>query len=79
MAEERLNKFQEAVKTARADELLSNAIDLIAGANLKRLYAEIPLSTTSFDAGFRKVTYGDLTNAVNGMALWIHRTLWPSK
>lgn len=42
MAEERLNKFQEAVKTARAGELLSNAIDLIAEANLKRLYAEIP-------------------------------------
>ncbi|KAF7921646.1 uncharacterized protein EAE98_008493 [Botrytis deweyae] len=75
MATERLNKFQNAVQAVGSEQLLPNAIDHIAKTDPGRLYAEIPLSTMTFDAGFRSVSYADLANAVNGMAWWIHRAL----
>ncbi|KAF7947435.1 hypothetical protein EAE96_008523 [Botrytis aclada] len=78
MATERLNKFQNAVQAVGSEQLLPNAIDHIAKTDPGRLYAEIPLSTISFDAGFRSVSYFDLANAVNGMAWWIHRALGSS-
>ena len=74
----RLQKFREAVAASKADELLPNAIDHLAKHNPDRLYAEIPLSTTTFDAGFRKINYAAFANAVNGMAWWLHFTLGPS-
>ena len=42
-------------------------------------YAELPLSSTSFDEGFRKVSYRDLSNAINGMAWWMNRSIGPGK
>jgi hypothetical protein len=79
MATERLNKFHDAVNAVGSEVLLPAAIDHIAQTNPERLYAEIPLSTTSFDAGFRRISYRELSNAANGIAWWIHRTLGPSK
>ena len=79
MAVERLRKFNEAIFNVTAEMLLPNAVDQIARINPTRVYAEIPVSTSSFDAGFRTVTYKDLANAVNGVAWWIHNILGPSE
>ncbi len=43
------------------------------------VYAEYPVSAHSYDRGFRKITYSNLANAVNGIAWWLHRTLGPSR
>jgi len=79
MAAERLRKFDAAMSAVTAEMLLPIAVDHIARTNPTRVYAEIPLSTTTFDAGFRTITYGDLANAVNGVAWWIHDNLGPSE
>lgn len=78
MATERLNKFRHAVQAVGSEQLLPNAVDRIAETNPGRMYAEIPFSIRTFDAGFRSVSYVDLANAVNGMAWWIHRALGSS-
>ena len=31
----------------------------------------------SYDAGYRKITYKGLANAINGAAWWLHQTLGP--
>ena len=79
MAAERIRSFKEAVTATPPETLLPNAIDGIARSNPTRLYAEIPVSDTGFDAGFRTVTYGDLANAVNGVAWWLHHAIGVSE
>lgn len=59
--------------------LLNHIVDDAARRNPDLPYAELPLSSTSFDDGFRKVSYRDLSNAINGMAWWMHRSLGPGK
>lgn len=59
--------------------LLNHVVDDMAKDDPDALYAELPLSPTSFDAGFRKLTYRAFANAINGMAWWLHRTLGPGK
>jgi len=59
--------------------LLNHVVDDMARENPDALYAELPLSPTSFGAGFRKVTYRAFANAINGMAWWLHRTLGPGE
>ncbi|KAF4635277.1 hypothetical protein G7Y89_g2825 [Cudoniella acicularis] len=66
MAGNRLRNYERAVETVKSDELLPNAIDQIARKDPTRLYAEIPLSTNTFEKGFRIVNYSTLANAVNG-------------
>ncbi|RFU34116.1 hypothetical protein B7463_g2194, partial [Scytalidium lignicola] len=43
------------------------------------LYAEFPISTTSYDSGFRKVNFEQLANAINGAAWHLHNTIGPGK
>ena len=78
MSVQRTQRFLEAVAASEADELLPNTIDQLAEQSPDRLYAEIPLSTTSFGAGFRRINYSAFANAINGMAWWLHKTLGPS-
>ena len=54
----------------RAKQLLPNIVDGMAAARPEALYAEIPSSYTSYDQGYRKITYRELANAVNGIA-WL--------
>ena len=56
-------------------ELLVHIVDKIARDKPDTLYAELPWSATSLDAGFRKVTYQAFANAINGMASWLDRTV----
>ena len=50
--------------------LLPVAIDDIARLEPESLYAEYPRSSTSYDAGFTAVTFGQLSSAINGAA-WL--------
>ena len=60
-------------------ELIPNLVDARAQHDPHMLYAEYPVSTTSYDAGYRRITYREFANAVNGIALWLHTNLGPGK
>lgn len=59
----------------RKKQLLINIVDGMAKFKPKALYAELPVSPTSYDEGFRRVDYRSFANAVNGVAWWLERTL----
>lgn len=60
-------------------QLLNHIVDGMARARPYALYAEFPKSATSFDAGFYKITYAALANAVNGAAWLLEQELGPGK
>ena len=60
-------------------DILNNIVDSRAERNPRALYAAFPISDTSYEAGYRKITYQDLANAVNGAAWWLEKTLGRSK
>ena len=57
------------------ENLVPRVVDRLAAEEPDTLYAEYPRSTLSYEEGYRKITYGDLANAVNGIAAWLLRTL----
>ena len=61
------------------EEILINIVDYTAKNFPQALYAEIPVSPTSYDSGYRKITYDILANAVNGVAWWLDQKLGPGK
>ena len=58
-------------------QLLNHIIDGLARVKPSTPYAEIPVSTVSYDEGYRRITYGALANAVNGVAWLLHNELGP--
>lgn len=60
-------------------QLLNHMVDDIARVRPCSVWAEMPVSTTSYEAGFRKITYRMLANAINGAAWWMHESLGPGK
>jgi acyl-coenzyme A synthetase/AMP-(fatty) acid ligase len=56
-------------------QLLNNIVDGLAKTKPSALYAEIPISLTTYEAGFRKITYRMLANAINGVAWWLKEEL----
>lgn len=56
-------------------QLLNHVVDGLAQARPFGVWAEIPNSATSYEAGFRRVTYRDLSNAINGIAWWLCNAL----
>ena len=61
------------------DDLVPHIVDKRAKTSPEAIYAQYPVSTTSYENGYRKVTYRELANAVNGMAQWCHDTLGPCR
>lgn len=59
----------------RRKQLLCHVVDERAKASPNAVYAEIPRSLSTYDAGFRKVTYADFANAINGLAHLIQEKL----
>jgi len=57
--------------------LLNHIVDHVAAKKPQALYAEFPVSALTYEEGFRKVTYGDFANAINGIAWWLHENLGP--
>lgn len=60
-------------------ELINHIIDQRAHQSPELLYAEIPLSSTRFEDGFRKATYSAFANAINGVAWWLSEQLGVGK
>ncbi|KAF7939088.1 uncharacterized protein EAE97_007169 [Botrytis byssoidea] len=60
-------------------ELVPNIVDHLAEIDSEALYAEYPVSTSTYDHGYRKITYGDYASAINCLAWWMHETLGPTK
>lgn len=63
----------------RRKQLLPNIIDGMAKTRPEAIYAEIPCSPTSYDEGYRKITYRDLANSVNGVAWLLEKELGRGK
>ncbi|KAJ8060459.1 hypothetical protein OCU04_010783 [Sclerotinia nivalis] len=52
-------------------QLLNNIVDGMANTRPNALWAVVPVSSTTYSEGFRKITYSALANAVNGIAWWL--------
>lgn len=59
--------------------LLPDILDHLAAHEPDSLYAEYPISTVTYAEGYRKITYGDFANVVNGIAWWLQDTIGPGK
>ena len=64
---------------SRAKQLLPNIVDGMARTRPEAIYAQIPNSFTSYDSGYRKISYRDLANCVNGLAWLLTQQLGPGK
>lgn len=56
---------------------MNHVVDNRASYTPEDVYAEYPISPTGYEKGFRKITYADLANTVNGVAWWLHETIGP--
>jgi acyl-CoA synthetase (AMP-forming)/AMP-acid ligase II len=56
-------------------DILNNIVKFMAKKHPQTLFAEFPISPTSYDEGYRKITYETFANAVNAAAAWIHEAL----
>lgn len=61
------------------DKLFPDIVDHIAETEPEALYTEYPVSTLTYDQGYRKITYQQFASAINGVAQWLHDTLGPPK
>ena len=61
------------------EELLPNIVDYYAVIQPDKVYAEYPNSPDTYENGYRKITYHDLANVVNGIAWWLTKSLGPGK
>ena len=59
----------------RTGDLVPNIVDKRAKHEPDMLYAEYPVSTLSYEDGYRRISYSDLANAINGVAWWLHDVL----
>lgn len=61
------------------EELVPNIVDHYAAVKPNHVYAEYPTLPDSYEQGYRKITYRDLSNAINGLAWWLTESLGPGK
>ncbi|RAH59063.1 NRPS-like enzyme [Aspergillus piperis CBS 112811] len=57
------------------EHTLPGILDHYAHLRPDAVFAEYPLSQSSYSQGYRKITYHDLANAVNGVARWLIQNL----
>jgi acyl-CoA synthetase (AMP-forming)/AMP-acid ligase II len=58
-------------------QLTPQIIDRLARTTPDALYAEYPNSPQTYAEGYRKITYRDFANAINGLAWWLRESLGP--
>ena len=63
----------------RTGDLVPNIVDQRANDEPDMLYAEYPVSPMSYEGGYRRITYRELANAVNGISWWLHNVLGPGQ
>ena len=74
----------KAVTTAMSSDvftgdLVPHLVDQRARLTPEATFAEYPVSPSSYSEGFRKISYRDFANAVNGAAQWLTQILGPGK
>lgn len=52
-------------------QLLNNIVDGMAVTRPESVWAKVPRDEQGYDSGFRKITYRDMANAINGVAQWL--------
>ena len=67
------------VPYARNRLLLPTLVDKIAKDDPSTVFCEIPVSNTSYSQGFRKITYGQLSTAIDGATWWLYKRLKASQ
>ena len=60
-------------------DFIPNLVDKRAKLTPDTIYSEYPVSTLSYEQGYRSITYKDFANAVNGLARWLIETFGPGK
>ena len=60
-------------------DLLPHLVDKRAALTPEAIYSEYPVSNWTYNEGYRKITYRDFANAINGAAAWLVHTLGPGK
>ena len=64
---------------AHRKQLLNHLVDGMARTRPNSVWAKIPVDDTSYEAGYRKLTYKLMANAVNGLAWWLEQNLGRSE
>jgi acyl-coenzyme A synthetase/AMP-(fatty) acid ligase len=62
---------KHGAEPTRQRTLLAQMVDQIASTNPSAVYGMWPVVPTSYEAGFRPITYAQLANIVNGLAWWL--------
>ncbi|KAK8008295.1 hypothetical protein PG991_010846 [Apiospora marii] len=70
-----VNIGNNGASAKRQRTLLPHMVDQIASADPDAVYGMWPVVPTSYEAGFRSVTYSQLANVVNGLAWWLIKSL----
>lgn len=60
---------------AKEKDILVNMVDRLAETCPDTIWAEIPVSDSTYLDGFRSISYRSLSNAVNGVAWWLKEQL----
>lgn len=55
--------------------LIPSTLDHIAKVNPNKVFGSLPVSNTDLEAGFKDLTYGQIANAINGVAWWLEREI----
>ena len=63
----------------RVQHLLPTVVDMTAKEQPEALWAQIPVSSSTYEQGFRQVTYKHLANAINGVAWLLYQELGQGK
>ncbi|KAF9892148.1 hypothetical protein FE257_002554 [Aspergillus nanangensis] len=58
-------------------QLIPHVVDHYAQVKPNAIYAEYPVSPTSYADGYRPVTFRAFANAINGISWWLTETLGP--
>lgn len=74
-----IDQAQAVELSINTRELVPTLVDRLAEVKPNSLYAEYPVSTLTYEEGYRRITYRDLANAVNGVAWWLQEALGPGK
>lgn len=69
------NIGDNGANTKRQRILLPHMVDQITNADPDAVYGMWPVVPTSYEAGFRSITYSQLANVVNGLAWWLIENL----
>lgn len=60
-------------------ELFPHTVDRLAATSPDAVFGQWPIEQTSYEAGFRTITYAQLANMVNGLAWWIVEQIGPGQ